>query len=65
MVAALFNAGDHVPTIPFVEVVGNADNNVPAHIGDTGAKVGLVLAELTVTTIVALAAHCPGFGVKV
>ena len=43
MVAVLFKAGDHVPVIPFNDVVGNAVNAAPEQIGATAPKVGVVL----------------------
>ena len=49
----LFSAGDHVPVIPFSDVVGNAVNVPPEHIGATALKVGVTFA-LTVTSICAL-----------
>ena len=42
VVAVLFGAGDHVPVIPLFEVVGNAANNDPEHIGLTCVNVGIV-----------------------
>ena len=41
VVAVLFNAGVHVPSTPFKEVVGNGNNVSPAHIGATCVKVGV------------------------
>ena len=35
VVAVLFGAGDQVPVIPLFEVVSNAVNNAPEHIGFT------------------------------
>ncbi len=64
VVAALFKAGDQVPLIPLVDVVGNADRVAPAHIGATAAKVGITLG-LTVIVKVVVVAHCPTVGVKV
>ena len=37
----LSNAGDHVPFIPLVDVVGNADKASPLHIAGTAANVGV------------------------
>ncbi len=54
--ARLFNAGDHVPLIPFVEVVGKAASGSPGQIGATGLNVGLVL-ELTFIVSVVVVAH--------
>ena len=52
----LFNAGDHVPLIPLVEVVGNADKVPPEQIGATAANVGVTFG-LTVIVNVVLVAH--------
>lgn len=60
----LFNAGDHVPVIPFVEVVGNGLKIWPEQIGATDAKVGVTF-WLTVIVKVVVVAHWPLFGVKV
>ena len=49
-------AGDHVPVIPLVEVVGNIGAVDPLHIGATGAKVGVTLG-VTVTVSVVVVAH--------
>ena len=64
VVAILLNAGDQVPTIPLLEVVGKAANVAPKQIGDTWAKVGVVFGFTTIV-IVATEAHCPAFGVNV
>ncbi|MFL5743386.1 MAG: hypothetical protein ACJ751_01880 [Niastella sp.] len=64
MVIVLSKAGDQVPVIPLVEVVGNADKVVPEQIGATALKVG-VMFGLTVIVNVAVVAHCPAVGVKV
>ena len=64
MVAVLFNAGDHVPVIPFVEVVGNAAKVAPVQIGFTVANVGVTFG-LTVIVRVTVVAHCPAVGVNV
>ena len=60
----MFNAGVHVPLIPFNEVVGKAAMIVPAQTAGTGVNVGAV-AGLTVMVRVVLAAHCPASGVNV
>ncbi len=64
MVAVLFNAGDQVPVIPFVDVVGNAFNVEPVQIADTALKVGVTLG-LTVMVNVVVVAHWPAVGVNV
>jgi hypothetical protein len=53
--AVLLIAGDHVPVILFVDVVGNV-NVPPEQIGATGVKVGVVCG-LTVILIVAVVAQ--------
>ena len=55
VVALVFTAGDHVPAMLFVDVVGSV-NAVAAHTAATCVNVGVVLA-FTVTDIVALFAH--------
>ncbi len=64
MVAVLFNAGDHVPVMPFVDVVGKAAKVAPEQIGATAVNVGVTLG-LTVMVNVAEAAHWPAMGVNV
>ena len=64
MVKVLFKAGDHVPFMPFNEVVGKGDNKAPEQIGVTALKVGVV-DGLTVIVIVVVDAHCPNEGVNV
>ena len=64
LVVLLTFAGNHVPTIPFNEVVGNTGAVVPAQ------KAGIVLNVgatngLTVIEIVVIVPHCPASGVKV
>src|SRR5437763_353920 len=46
VVAVLLRAGDHVPLIPLLEVVGSGDKVAPEQIGATGVNVGVIL-ELT------------------
>ena len=57
-------AGDHVPVIPFVDVVGNVGATEPEQKGATGAKVGVTLGFIVTVNVVAVA-HCPASGVKV
>ena len=56
VVAVLFIAGDHTPVYPLFEVVGNAANVAPAHIGVTCVNVGAIFG-FTVMVIVAVVAH--------
>jgi hypothetical protein len=57
LVVLLTVAGDHVPVIPFVDVVGKTGASEPLQIGETGLKVGTVPAAVTVTVSVAGVAH--------
>ena len=52
----LSKAGDQVPVIPLVEVVGKADKVAPEQIGATAVNVG-VTAVFTVIVKVAIVAH--------
>ena len=62
--AVLFSAGDQVPVMPSLDVVGNAVNVAPEQIGATAANVGGIFG-LTVMVNVAVVAHCPAVGVNV
>jgi hypothetical protein len=64
VVVVLSSAGDQVPVIPLLEVVGNGVKVAPEQIGATAVNVGVML-ELTTIVKVAVVAHCPGSGVKV
>ena len=50
------SAGDHVPVIPSLEVVGSAFNVAPEQIGATALNVG-VMFGLTTIVNVAVVAH--------
>jgi hypothetical protein len=63
VVAVLFRAGAQIPVMPFMEVVGSADNVSPAHIAAIAVNVGIVLL-FTPMVIVAIEAHCPASGVN-
>ena len=60
----LFRAGDQVPVIPLLDVIGNAANATPEQIAGTCVKLGVII-WFTVIDIVAVVAHCPESGVKV
>ena len=62
--AVLFKAGDHVPVIPFVDVVGRGLNVAPEQIGAIEANNGVTLG-FTVCTRDAEVAHCPVLGTNV
>ena len=64
MVAVLFSAGDQVPVIPLLEVVGSAFNVPPEQIGATAVNVGVMFGLTTIVNVVVVA-HCPAVGVKV
>ncbi len=65
VVAVLFNAGDQVPVIALVDVVGSGLKLSPLHIGDTAVNDGVTDGGFTVIVSVVVLAHCPEFGVKV
>ena len=52
----MFNAGDQLPVMPLVEVVGSAVRVAPEQIGATAANVG-VMFGLTVMVNVVVVAH--------
>ena len=56
VVEVLLIAGDHVPVIPLVEVVGNADKLAPEQIELTCVNVGVVFG-VTVIVMVAVVPH--------
>jgi hypothetical protein len=56
VVDVLFNAGDQVPVILFVEVVGKAANVAPLQIAATCVNAGVTFG-FTVIVIVAVVAH--------
>ena len=62
--AVLFNAGDHVPVIPLLEVVGKAVKVCQLQIGPTAVKVGNTFGFTVMVKVVVLA-HCPAVGVNV
>jgi len=64
VVAVLFNAGDQVPVMPSLEVVGKAVSVAPEHIGATAVNVGVTFG-LTVIVNVVPTAHKPAVGVNV
>lgn len=64
VVAVLLMAGDQIPVIPFVEVVGKGAIAVPVQTGGTALKVGVAIG-LTLIVRLPLTAHCPLLGVKV
>ena len=56
VVAVLLNAGDHVPVIPLVDVIGNVGAAAPLQIAAIGLNVG-VMFGLTFTVNVVVVAH--------
>lgn len=53
--AVLFKAGDQVPLIPLVDVVGNADKLSPEQIGVIGLKVGVIFGFTVIVKVVVVA----------
>ena len=54
--AVLFKAGDQVPVMPLLDVVGSAVSVAPEQMGATALKVGVILG-LTVIVKVVVVAH--------
>ena len=52
----MFNAGDQVPVMPLLDVVGSADNVAPEQMGATALNVGVIFG-LTVMVNVVVVAH--------
>ena len=52
----MFNAGDQVPVMPLLEVVGSAVRVAPEQIGATALNVGVIFG-LTVIVKVVVVAH--------
>ena len=59
VVAVLFNAGDHVPVKPLLEVVGRGAKVPPEQMGATCVNVGTVLPPPGVNTTLAVAVQPP------
>ena len=55
VVVVLFSAGDQVPVIPLVDVVGKADNEAPEQIGATAVKVGVTFGVTVIDNVVVVA----------
>ena len=55
VVAVLFIAGDHVPVIPLLDVVCNAANAAPLHIGATAVNVGVTFGFTVILNVVVVA----------
>lgn len=51
----LTTAGDQVPVIPFVDVVGKVGATEPSHIAATGLKVGIMLGVIVTVNVVVVA----------
>ena len=60
----MFNAGDHEPVIPLVEVVGNGEIVAPEQNGPTAVNVGVTFG-FTVILSVVVGAQSPAVGVNV
>ena len=51
----LLIAGDQVPVMPFVEVVGNAGIEAPLQYGPTAANVGVTFEFIVIVSVVVVA----------
>ena len=59
MVCVLFNAGDQVPVIPLVDVVGNADNVAPEQIAFTAVNVGVLFGFTVIVKLPVIVVEQP------
>ena len=50
--AVLFKAGDQVPVMLLMDVVGKGVNVVPAHIGDTAVNIGFTFGLTVIVNVV-------------
>ncbi len=64
MVIKLFGAGDHVPVIPLVDVVGNGLITSPSQMAVIGLNNGVTNGLTVIVSVVGMA-HSPAAGVKV
>ena len=64
VVTVLLNAGDQVPVMLLVDVVGNIIAGVPLHIAGIAVKLGVIWLVITIS-MVAVVAHWPAVGVNV
>ncbi len=60
----LVSAGDQLPMMLLIDVVGNGERESPLQICDTALKVGVV-GWFTTTVNVVVVAHSAAFGVNV
>jgi hypothetical protein len=51
VVDVLFKAGDQLPEIPLIEVVGKGDNVAPEQTAAIGVKVGVVFGVTVIITV--------------
>jgi hypothetical protein len=54
-VAVLFRAGDQVPVIPLIDVVGSGERAAPEQIGATAANVGVTFGFTVIVNVVVVA----------
>ena len=55
VVAVLLIAGDQVPVMPFVDVVGKAEIVAPLQYGPTAANVGVTFGVMVMVSVVVVA----------
>ena len=51
----MFSAGDQVPVIPLLDVVGNADRVAPEQMGATAVNVGVMFGFTVMVNVVVVA----------
>ena len=55
----LFSAGDQVPVIPLLEVVGKADKVAPEQIGFTAVNVGVIFGFTVIVKLPVIVVEQP------
>ena len=55
VVTVLSNAGDQLPVIPLVEVVGKVGAAAPLHIAGMAVKIGVIWLVITISIVAAVA----------
>jgi hypothetical protein len=63
VVAVLSSAGDQVPVIPLLDVVGSGLSVAPEQIGATAVNVGVICALITISIVAIVAQGSVGVNV--
>ena len=61
----MFSAGDYVPVMPLLDVVGSAVKVPTLQIGATASNVGVTVCVMVISMVTVAVAHWPAVGVNV